>query len=123
MNEKTASWDDLYLFLAVAREGGLSPAARVTGPMARFERETRGPEIVFPPDGAEVWAEGPQRSFALSARGAGRLRWYQHGVPVALDAGGQSLWQPEGPGFYELTVVDEAGRSARTRVRVRVPAS
>lgn len=102
---------------------GPGPAARAVGPMARFERETRGPEIVFPPDGAEVWAEGPQRSFALSARGAGRLRWYQHGVPVAMDAGGQSLWQPEGPGFYELTVVDEAGRSARTRVRVRVPAS
>lgn len=31
MNEKTVSWDDLHLFLAVAREGGLSPAARVTG--------------------------------------------------------------------------------------------
>ena len=29
MNEK--SWDDLQLFLAVAREGGLSPAARATG--------------------------------------------------------------------------------------------
>ncbi|WP_299192950.1 LysR family transcriptional regulator [uncultured Litoreibacter sp.] len=29
MNEK--GWDDLQLFLAVAREGGLSPAARVTG--------------------------------------------------------------------------------------------
>lgn len=31
MNEKAVSWDDLHLFLAVAREGGLSPAARVTG--------------------------------------------------------------------------------------------
>ena len=29
MNEK--NWDDLQLFLAVAREGGLSPAARATG--------------------------------------------------------------------------------------------
>ncbi|MEM5473957.1 LysR family transcriptional regulator [Hoeflea sp. AS60] len=31
MNETKISWDDLHLFLAVAREGGLSPAARVTG--------------------------------------------------------------------------------------------
>ena len=31
MVEKSASWDDLSLFLAVAREGGLSPAARTTG--------------------------------------------------------------------------------------------
>lgn len=31
MNETNASWDDLHLFLAVARNGGLSPAARETG--------------------------------------------------------------------------------------------
>lgn len=31
MNETKPGWDDLHLFLAVAREGGLSPAARVTG--------------------------------------------------------------------------------------------
>lgn len=31
MSETTIEWSDLHLFLAVAREGGLSPAARVTG--------------------------------------------------------------------------------------------
>lgn len=31
MNEKNLDWGDLNLFLAVAREGGLSPAARATG--------------------------------------------------------------------------------------------
>ncbi|MBU4531454.1 MAG: LysR family transcriptional regulator [Hoeflea sp.] len=31
MDETTTGWDDLHLFLAVAREGGLSPAARTTG--------------------------------------------------------------------------------------------
>lgn len=31
MNEKMVSWEDLHLFLAVARAGGLSPAARTTG--------------------------------------------------------------------------------------------
>lgn len=30
MNEMKIDWDDLHLFLAVAREGGLSPAAKVT---------------------------------------------------------------------------------------------
>ena len=30
MNETKIDWDDLHLFLAVAREGGLSPAAKVT---------------------------------------------------------------------------------------------
>lgn len=31
MNEKIADWTDLLLFLAVAREGGLSRAAKITG--------------------------------------------------------------------------------------------
>ena len=31
MNEKPRSWDDLVLFLAVAREGGLSAASQTTG--------------------------------------------------------------------------------------------
>ena len=31
MNEKSSRWDDLSLFLAVGRAGGLSPAASVTG--------------------------------------------------------------------------------------------
>ncbi|MEQ8482128.1 MAG: LysR family transcriptional regulator [Hoeflea sp.] len=31
MNDKETSWEDLHLFLAVARSGGLSPAARITG--------------------------------------------------------------------------------------------
>lgn len=30
MNEKNVNWNDLHLFLAVAQEGGLSPAARTT---------------------------------------------------------------------------------------------
>lgn len=90
------------------------------GPLARFEAGDAGPEIVFPPDGAEVWADNPGRSFALSARGGRDLRWYQRGMALPVDAAGQSLWQPEGPGFYELTVVDASGRSARSRVRVRM---
>ena len=98
-----------------------TPAVWTTGPLARFESGTRGPDIVFPPDGAEVWADGPERGFALSARGTGPLRWYQAGLPVETDAGGQYLFRPQGPGFYELTVVDDTGRSARTRVRVRMP--
>jgi DNA-binding transcriptional LysR family regulator len=31
MNEKIENWEDLRLFIAVAQEGGLSPAAKITG--------------------------------------------------------------------------------------------
>ncbi|MGP1274498.1 MAG: penicillin-binding protein 1C, partial [Caulobacterales bacterium] len=99
-------------------QGPVLPEAR--GPLARFEPDAMGPEIIFPPDGAEVWSDSTERSFALSARGGRDLRWYQRGAPLPVDAAGQSLWQPQGPGFYELTVVDGSGRSARTRVRVRM---
>lgn len=99
-------------------QGPVLPEAR--GPLARFEPDATGPEIIFPPDGAEVWSDSTERSFALSARGGRDLRWYQRGAPLPVDAAGQSLWQPQGPGFYELTVVDGSGRSARTRVRVRM---
>ena len=34
MNERTFDWDNLRLFLAVARAGGLGPATRMTGKSA-----------------------------------------------------------------------------------------
>ena len=91
--------------------------------LARFSRSGAPPTILFPPEGAELWAEAAGRSFVLSARGQGVLRWYADGRPADQDAGGAPIFAPHGPGFYELAVVDEAGRSARTRVRVRMPAS
>ena len=118
---------DIFDVIARRDPSGISalpegPAVRrASGPLARFERGVSGPDIVFPPDGSDVWADGPGRAFALSARGSAPLRWYERGTPLEIDAAGQSVWQPRGPGFYELTVVDANGRSARTRVRVRMP--
>jgi penicillin-binding protein 1C len=81
------------------------------------------PVILFPPEDAELWAERPGRGFVLSARGEGALTWYADGVPLARDAGGSPVFAPRGPGFYRLAVVDEAGRTSRTRVQVRMPSS
>lgn len=45
MDEKRIDWTDLHLFIAVAREGGLSPAARTTGhSAATLGRRMRGLE-------------------------------------------------------------------------------
>jgi penicillin-binding protein 1C len=82
------------------------------------------PEIVFPRDGVELFADGRQgRGVALAARGgAGAYRWYVDGEPVARDpASGRSLWLPPGSGFYELIVVDAEGGEARAKVRIAVP--
>jgi penicillin-binding protein 1C len=89
--------------------------------LARFERENAPPHIMFPPDGAEVWKDAEHVSYVLSAEGHGRLAWYVDGKPLGRNVAGDAVWRPGQAGFYELHVVDEAGRTARSRVRVMSP--
>ncbi|WP_203293617.1 penicillin-binding protein 1C [Maricaulis parjimensis] len=76
------------------------------------------PHILFPPDGAEVWADRAGRGFVLSAQAEGELSWYADGEMVATNAMGEPVWVPSGPGFYSVTAVDPQGRQARSRVRI-----
>lgn len=84
--------------------------------------EAAAPDILFPPENAELWAgtiDGrPARAFVLSGRGEGPLDWYVDGAPAPRDAAGLPVWAPDRAGFYEVTVVDGAGRETRRRVRV-----
>jgi len=93
--------------------------------LVRFEgTEREDLSILFPPSGAEVLVldYGPDaRGLSLSARG-GRapLAWYAEGERVAGEAtSGRAIWRPSAPGFYNVTVVDADGQSARVRVRIR----
>ena len=89
--------------------------------LARFERENAPPHILFPPDGAEVWKDVEHVSFLLSAEGRGHLTWYVDGKPLGRNVAGDAVWRPGVAGFYELHVVDQAGRTAKSRVRVMSP--
>ena len=89
--------------------------------LARFERENAPPHILFPPDGAEVWKDEEHTSFVLSAQGRGRLVWYVDGRPLGRNVAGDAVWRPGQEGFYTLSVVDEAGRAAKSQVRVMSP--
>jgi penicillin-binding protein 1C len=54
-----------------------------------------------------------------AAGGHGPLRWLVDGRPLASPAPRRPLyWQPEEPGFTQLTVIDATGRSARATVRL-----
>lgn len=91
--------------------------------MARFNtspRETT-PEIVFPRNGVEVFLSSA-RGFALAARGgAVGYRWYVNGEPLSREqSSGRAVWRPSEAGFYDVTVVDGAGRAATSKVRVIV---
>ena len=91
--------------------------------LATFEKGPIAPEILFPPDGAEIWSPNPGREFVLAARGQGRLAWYADGHPLSLNAAGDPIWTPDKEGFYTLSVVDPGGRSSRTKVRIVFSAS
>lgn len=97
------------------------PRIKARGPLLEFAGG-RPPEILFPPQGAELWAgtvDGRQpRPFVLSGRGAGALNWYVDGEPCDRDDAGAPVWRPDRPGFYQVTAVDPEGRASRVRVRV-----
>ncbi len=93
--------------------------------LAHLERSEREElSILFPPANAEVlvldYGRGA-RGLSLSARG-GRapLTWYAEGERVGAEAtSGRAIWRPSAPGFYDVTVTDADGQSARVRVRIR----
>lgn len=98
-----------------------APLTPSKGALRAFSTD-RPPEILFPPQGAELWAgtvDGrAPRPFVLAGRGAGTLNWFIDGEPAPLDDAGAAVWRPDQPGFYLVTAVDGAGRSSRVRVRV-----
>ena len=90
--------------------------------MTRFNRaeESAPPQIIFPRNGVEVFLGAETRGFSLAARGGeGGHRWYVKGEPVTLEeSSGRAVWRPGRAGFYDVTVVDEAGRKSQSKVRV-----
>ena len=82
------------------------------------------PRIQFPPDGAQLdltqgsGGRGPLKLEANS--GTPPYRWSVNGMPVPTPPfAAVPSWQPDGPGFVRVTVVDAAGKRASAIVRVR----
>ncbi len=76
--------------------------------------------LVFPPQGASL-AEGAP--VTLRAAGGQRpLTWLVDGAPIASPRHRRdTAWQPGGPGFYRVTVIDAEGAAVAAEVRVRSP--
>ena len=74
--------------------------------------------LLFPPPGAILSADGP---IPLRVSGGQRpMTFLVDGERLDADpAARRADWQPAGPGFYRLTVLDADGAAVRAQVRVR----
>ena len=101
------------------------PNARLPQPLQRFRARGAvfaaapdGPEIAFPPDGAEVETH---ESLALKVRGdTPPFTWLANGAPLILAARSRESSLPApGQGYLTLSVIDGQGRSATSTVTLR----
>ena len=95
----------------------LPPRLRRLEP-ALGKSRAHGPEIVYPPDGAVIEWRGEEVPLE-AAGGKPPLRWLVDGRPLApQQPRREASWQPAGIGFVQLSVIDAAGRSAHSAVRL-----
>jgi penicillin-binding protein 1C len=116
--------------LAHAPKGVVFAATnKLPPPLQRFRPDggqsaaSEPPRIMFPPDGArlELVKDGPAAPVALKiAGGAAPLTVMVNGVPLAAQGGRRTVFfEPDGPGFVRLTVMDARGASDSVSVRLQ----
>jgi penicillin-binding protein 1C len=120
--------------LAHAPKGALVAAtAKLPPPLQRFRPDRlvgHGSEpplrIMFPPNGAELELAGgeggkPDPIALKVAGGAGRLTVLVNGLPLSGTSSrrGTLFFDPEGPGFVRLTVMDAKGATDSVLVRLQ----
>jgi len=107
----------------VASNAKLPPPLRQFQP-GRLAGETARPalHIIFPPDGARLdlsTTVGKPDPVALKVSGAVvPLTVLVNGVPIASEGRGSLFFNPDGPGFSRVTVLDASGAADSVVVRV-----
>jgi penicillin-binding protein 1C len=83
-------------------------------------------KIVFPPNGAQVALERsdpasePQPIVIKTNGGVGPFRFLVDGLPLEDQASrNAAFWQPKGPGFARLTVIDALGATDSVVIRLQ----
>ncbi|MDP6618340.1 MAG: penicillin-binding protein 1C [Nitrospinota bacterium] len=83
---------------------------------------TPPPRLEFPRNGSTVELSGAGAEMSrlplIAHGGEGPFNWLINGRPIS---GGrkENEWNPDGPGFVRVTVVDAAGRSASAEIKIR----
>jgi penicillin-binding protein 1C len=107
----------------------VTSSAKLPPPLKRFQPGRLGGassqaslRILFPPDGARLdlaTTDGKPDAVPLKITGAvAPLTVLVNGVPVPKQDHGALFFQPDGPGFSRVTVIDSAGATATAVVRV-----
>jgi penicillin-binding protein 1C len=114
-----ARMDRPFAPLPPAPKGALTAATgKLPLPLQRFTpglqlvQGAAPPRIMFPPDGAhlDVGSTGASSVALKIAGGVAPLTVLVNGVPAAGSGAKRSLfWEPDGPGFTRLTVMDARG--------------
>ena len=104
--------------------------AQLPEPLRRFRNPDEqkvaadpAPQIAFPGDGVDVdlgLADGGDQKLVVKIRnGVPPFTFFANGAPFGQSAfARQDAWQPDGPGYVTLSVVDGEGRSDAVKVRV-----
>jgi penicillin-binding protein 1C len=108
----------------------IASTSELPPPLRRFRRPDEavaerdpGPQIAYPLEGVTVdlgiEAGDPSPLVIKIRNGAPPFTFFANGVPVGRKPFDRSeMWQPDGPGFVTLSVVDSSGRSDRVTVFV-----
>jgi penicillin-binding protein 1C len=99
------------------------PLRRFRHPDEKLVEQNSDPQIAFPQDGVEVdlgIKDGDPTPLMIKVRnGEPPFTFFANGVPIGRKPFDRSeTWEPDGPGFVTLSVVDATGRSDRVTVFV-----
>jgi len=106
-----------------AASNKLPPPLQHFGARAGLAEAIEPPRIMFPPDGARLELATMNQPDAIAlkiAGGRGPLTVMANGVPLTPQNGRRVLYfQPDGPGFVRLTVMDARGATDSVTVRLQ----
>jgi penicillin-binding protein 1C len=116
--------------LPAAPKGTIFAATdRLPPPLRRFNGDgetsqaAAGPRIMFPPDGARLELAGGSRPDPIAVKiigGRNPLTVMVNGMPLPARRGRHTVFfQPDGPGFARLTVMDARGSSDSVMIRLQ----
>jgi penicillin-binding protein 1C len=101
----------------------LAPSLQVFGARGALRASSTGPHILFPPANAivQVVGDGTADPVSLEATGGSPpYRWIVNGAMLPAAPAGMSMtWQPGGPGFAHISVLDARDASATEDISLR----